>query len=187
MSLKLVSVKHLLTLHYLLVVGNREMKEGMIPISYSQLCGDTDGFNMDEVTVGWSEHYTYQTWWLLTESNLPLNLHQLSSAVVPPCDSFSVLLFQREGLEHSSLVGPRLGNSPPSLSRSPTPLTSSSSIPLGWVLTETVWLQVPTCFCSLLWTQSWASSRSCSINSCLSVEWMLVSLIQISPCFFLFT
>lgn len=37
------------------------MKEGMIPISYSQLCGDTDGFNMDEVTVGWSEHYTYQT------------------------------------------------------------------------------------------------------------------------------
>lgn len=46
--------------HYLLVAGNTEVNGDMVPTNYSQLCGETD-----VLTVGWSWHHSYQTWWLL--------------------------------------------------------------------------------------------------------------------------
>lgn len=39
------------------IVGrNIEIKEGMILRSYSQLCGETDDFKTEVVSVGWRGH-----------------------------------------------------------------------------------------------------------------------------------
>lgn len=101
-----------------------------------------------------------------------------------------MLLFCREGLEHSSLVWLQLDGSLvvhfPSTYSLHLPQLSLFVICISRDSLPRTSSKYPPVFAHSCENRP-ASSRSCSINSCLSVQWMLLSLIKIFLlCFFLF-